>query len=1011
MPISLLAQDAGCGDPADSYKDLLNISNYDGCSKLKSKDRCDCIQKAIAGQKQASGEYSETVLKEKLASGYDQLQEQIRNNKKKYYNQFSSVYKIMTVNLAAQKMVLGIDSKPPVVGCTAQDMANGIRTKTVDSIDKQIAALKTLQATADGKRNSPDGALQRNKIDLLNKKIKKMEAFKELNSSEYCLMALNAIKDDFSREKISKIEFRARVASGAFRGGLLSQDKILQGQDEFIATLQSEASARFQSEASKISFGPSSYNRGFTNIANAKPMEDLSIANAFTRKGELPAVLKIEITKFDYSKYTNYQKKAFAINMDKLNKDNVTEADCSEVLAAYQKKVIPSNAPLNGGEAITNNATACKEDDSLCASFAIKNEHLNSEVENLYGAKSDQCLSYAEYVSFKGMPNPELIDLFAKMNNTDKLLDPSYKGFWARGDDNEKVRFLQANPIIAQLATSTDPAVVHELGKRIKKMAKEVSQHKGNIAEQFNSYMTFMKGGVDGKGGLAELYDLKGPDANMVACGNLQASFTAISLDNDERIIDESHLDKDSEEEVFACISKIYEGTNSSNLDATLEKSKLYQIAVKNPNKDLTKDTYNEFVKNQCANIEEIKALKQTMAKNNVKPSYDNSDLYKMKSWSNESLQNHEYKEEYHREVTSKLNHNVLETVFDKGEFEAAQTQNQAIQASQNVGEKFFARQHAMQNPSINSGFSNTSASNLGNNFEQSSDDSGQVRPNFDSPRSIPLPKPLANFDKMIPQKIQEAKSITDLDPSFNERPYEEKLSTYKALKDYVSEGGAPPHFSPSEEIKELEKSLEESKVALRDLEKDKEEKKEKEAAKVAQAQTSSSSASRAPANFQQASFVAPISNAPVLGQFPGSGAVVGSEAKLSKTEASYQAALMHKYDMNQNLQILIQGQDAVVKAPYDINTNNVLKADDVYPFSALNDPKKLSEFLAVKVGGSVRDGESVKIVDPASNSYFLLKATVKDGVTSYQRYPFVSEKDIRIVKLGDLHNTLKLNK
>ena len=107
MPLSLWAQD--CEDNLDvRFQDLFDIKDYDACSR--EKDKCSCIQKAIADVKQGNDSYSNTNLQRKIDDAYNLIQTAIKKGKEPYYKNFSSVYKKMTVNLAAQKMVLGIDS-------------------------------------------------------------------------------------------------------------------------------------------------------------------------------------------------------------------------------------------------------------------------------------------------------------------------------------------------------------------------------------------------------------------------------------------------------------------------------------------------------------------------------------------------------------------------------------------------------------------------------------------------------------------------------------------------------------------------------------------------------------------------------------------------------------------------------------------------------------------------------------------------------------------------------------
>ena len=867
MPLSLWAQD--CEDNLDvRFQDLFDIKDYDACSR--EKDKCSCIQKAIADVKQGNDSYSNTNLQKKIDDAYNLIQTAIKKGKEPYYKNFSSVYKKMTVNLAAQKMVLGIDSTPQGVGCTAQDMSKGIRKKTEKSLDKQIDALKILKQNAASKSGKKNGALQVNKVALLSKKIETLTNLKNSKSNEYCLMALGALPEDETKKQA---------------------------------------------------------------IGNKK--------------------------------------------------------DCASILQSY-------STILEGGVATGENPISDCEDinDPLCQAFALKNTKLNNEEEGLFKEKNNKCLTYAEYMSFKGMPSPGLLDLFSTMDNPEKLIDPSYSGFLSRGNDIEKSNFLHANPLIAQLATSENKYVSEELGKRLKAMAKEVRKNKGNIAEQFNSYMKFMKGSDGDNTSLKELYVKYGADSSRVACDHLQSSFTAISISNDEKKLRFNDINKE-ENDVFSCIAKIYENTNSSELDKTLLDSKLYQLASKEVNDELSEKAYNKFADDECGNIVKIKDIKDGMAKSNTASNYTKSDLKKMTSWSNESLQNHEYKAEYYREVTSKMNQDSLATVFDKGEFRESQRQNAAISSSQNVGEKFSARQQLDPNQSFNPSEvaqapspSNPSESG----FSRSSDDKNQVRPEFTANQSLAAPTSVPNYSSIPKETFEQSKEITDLDPAFDKKTDEQKLSTYKALEEFKEESGTSPDFKTTQAIKDLE-----NKIATKTKEITEADKNKVEVNKTAQSNGQVG-------NFRNLASVInpPISNAPMLSQFPRASPISSTEKNKAKAQASYEAALLN---MGTG-QIVIQANNA--EAPFVIA--EIITADDsegVYPFKNLKNPDVLSEFLALKVGDKIKTGESIKIKDPNSNDYFVIKATKKDGVTAYQLIPFVKKEVIRISTRAQLKHAL----
>lgn len=953
------------------------IANYDGCTdKPTKKKRCKCIHEHISGKsvagkdKNGNNSFVEFNLDQRIEKAEIEAAKITADLKAPYFNQHSEVYKLMTIQAAAQKTILKINDMDPAVGCSATEMAKGIKEKTEKTAEDLLPELKKLHEHYSKKSEQCNskflinlrfaGQLYgceyfKNKANYISKKIDSLKNLKDQKEKENCAMAMRAFDNP-----AMKVNFEA-----------LSQYK------------------------SQIDFE----GKILKNVANAT---NVLTNNMFAMLG---SSLKVDVSTVVMKDIAqgNYKNVDTMIQAGQLNcTDFFSEVD--RVQTTMDSKA--EKGPAGGASIVVvpeslSLKSQCPDNDPVCLSFALKNRMLYKDAANIYKPDESSCLSYAEFVTMQGMPSEELLKDFAKARNPEDLLSSKNSSWLSSGPSKDKIKFLQNNPLIVQLAQNGKRK--KELGQMLKKMSTDILAQKGDKSAGIKRYLDLMKSDEFNK-----MYRDSGSETSMAVCGELQRGFSAISLsdnfEDDSNDEDESSKDR----QVYACVKRLHEDLNVSDLDKSINVSEIYNLSKDGAPKIPDYDEYIEKRDSYCnsANAKNTQEMKNAMNSRGVKRSLSGSDMGSMSAPYDRTRHDQQFINKYHEEVTSKMDQSALAMKGDSKAFEAQMSKNAEISSSSHVAEE-YRRVRDASNSSFGTSVASKQFGQVPDGFEASKDASGQVRPQFESQNTTQAPA-VTNFESIAPKKIQEANSMTDLDPSFNERPYEEKLSSYNALKDYASENGITPKFSPSEEIKELEKSLEESKVALEELEKNDVEKKE---AKVAQTQSSSSGASRAPANFQQASFVAPISSAPVLGQFPGTRSVVGSEAKLSKAEASYQAALMQKYEMNQNLQIVVQGQDADVIAPYDIKSSNVLKSDDVYPFSSLNDPKKLSEFLAVKVGGNVKDGESVKIIDPATNSYFLLKATVKDGVTSYQRYPFVSEKDIRIVKLGDLHNTLKLNK
>ena len=77
--------------------------------------------------------------------------------------------------------------------------------------------------------------------------------------------------------------------------------------------------------------------------------------------------------------------------------------------------------------------------------------------------------------------------------------------------------------------------------------------------------------------------------------------------------------------------------------------------------------------------------------------------------------------------------------------------------------------------------------------FSRSSGDKNQVRPEFTPNQSLAAPTSIPNYSSIPKETFEKSKEITDLDPVFDKRTDEQKLSTYKALEEFKEESGTSP--------------------------------------------------------------------------------------------------------------------------------------------------------------------------------------------------------------------------
>ncbi len=972
---------------------LNNIVSYSKCNSETGNSKCRCIQEIISQKNKDAKDPRTDKIEDPFSTNqvdeaYNQYQKNVDNLRKSYLAKYDTVYKLMTVQTSAQELALEMTSKDgDVVGCTPERMAQGIRKKETDSIPLQLEALNKLKD--------------------------------------------EAIKDHNKCKNLKDINFRFRLqALGC--DYFQNRSEILAKNIEKLIEKQAEVNTKNNDitkcdEAVKVFFNDNEKNK-MKVIAeynlNSKNQTDenkkVLINQIKEYSGNLPKPLDVIKVMKDAAFWGSLA--AGSSSFEELV--NTYKISCDEIINSYNiirstyHNIIIRDNGAEGRDYSPEGIdpkTQCKSHDMLCAAFAIKNEQISQEETSLLAKKSaDECLSYAQYVTFKGMPSDDLLKEFAS-GKAAKLLDDN--STWLNGHaSKDKLKFLQSNPILAQIAKGgkDNNELRAELGKSLQKMAKDILNTDQSPAAKFDSYLKYMK---DEKDGFKGIYIKSKAMSKMNVCDSLQSSFTAITLANDLKGAATSSSESgDSDKTVLQCVAKLYDNTGTSDLDGTLKLDPVFGLGANDENSIPSEDDFEKFKLDNCTDINKLKsndcanksnkkckekvdieAIKTVSEKNKIPESFDKKKLDAMTAGFDKTKENKTVKEFWDKEIGSKINHNSLATKNDGGAYAATVAKKQAIMGSPDIQSRYeqYMNPAATTNSSV-AGSVAPISNNLANaeqgGFSRSSDDKNQVRPEFTANQSLAAPTSVPNYSSIPKETFEQSKEITDLDPAFDKKTDEQKLSPYKALEEFKEESGTSPDFKTTQAIKDPE-----NKIATKTKEITEADKNKDEVNKTAQSNGQVG-------NFRNLASVInpPISNAPMLSQFPRTSPISSTEKNKAKAQASYEAALLN---MGTG-QIVIQANNA--EAPFEIA--EIITADDsegVYPFKNLKNPDVLSEFLALKVGDKIKTGESIKIKDPNSNDYFVIKATKKDGVTAYQLIPFVKKEVIRISTRAQLKHAL----
>jgi hypothetical protein len=236
----------------------------------------------------------------------------------------------------------------------------------------------------------------------------------------------------------------------------------------------------------------------------------------------------------------------------------------------------------------------------LCNAMENMNAALADDLRLQYAEKPQvDCISFAEFKTFDGMPTEALFDRFANDRSED-LLDAPKK--LDTDDEKARYKFLRANPLIAKL--SQNAKTKKKLGRMLRKLGKEL---KGKSEkDKLNGYLEFLR---DTKNGLKSLLENEEETnlASAYACEEMTKNFTAIQVSNDLPPIPPTKKNgdisfNDESEKIQRCQIDVNNNVSITKLQKTLQNSPVFSLAPDDPVKDAKdiKKNYQDFKNENC---------------------------------------------------------------------------------------------------------------------------------------------------------------------------------------------------------------------------------------------------------------------------------------------------------------------------------------------------------------------------------------------------------------------------
>ncbi len=360
----------------------------------------------------------------------------------------------------------------------------------------------------------------------------------------------------------------------------------------------------------------------------------------------------------------------------------------------------------------------CETESGLCTAFEKTNANLALKIKDRFQHDLNKCFSYAEFKMFKGMPGDALLRSFSNWtrgnNHAESLLDTPVSPRSELG--RERLDFLRANPIIAQLAQNDETKP--QLAKKMRKFSKSMVGK--SPAEKLKGYLEFMKKDV------AEL--MKGKDTKSTKafiCLQLVKNFTAIQVAND--LPDPEQKDKkESQTEMLfdaikLCQRREHNENATTNIKKTLETSAIFNLAPEDPieQEKKDKDEYDEFIKNNCAGYKEkcgetptedcrqdylnsndkLSGANNAMRTAGVKAGISNQDMDDVTRSTDKKAQDTEFKSWWEKNVRPQLSDDVIAFQGEEKKFAATQKADYSTNSSAEVPERFSDRATSLVDP------------------------------------------------------------------------------------------------------------------------------------------------------------------------------------------------------------------------------------------------------------------------------------------------------------------------
>jgi hypothetical protein len=646
------------------------------------------------------------------------------------------------------KMTLGASIQSEILNLTNEESVDGTSDKKVGCTASEFSGLMSEKMEANIKIQSD--AL----TSLLNEAQKKLEKCKKNNNETDCTSQKNVIKQITQNQRELKEKSPCSVSLNLLKTQL-SSDHSLDDMRRYFST-------------------------------DKKTLDQINFIEGVLRNGKVMSV-------------------AFYAGAPVPLSFNSCEIIKKFVAGPYQKF---NESQIEGADVLSRRSSQCDAGDLLCNLIEQQNQNLQNKIKERYSPSKD-CITQAEFDTFKGMPGDDLLDLFASKrrrpgeilqipNSTDSIVE------------KQRIDFLRSNPIIAKMAT--DDKMRAELGQKLHSLALEM---KGKSpAERFKSYIGFMKEDVK-----KLLKDKEMKSVNEFVCHSLVDNLTAIELANDVPPIDMKekhdgqigtlfhHLDN--------CHIKEYnQSSATTNLNKTLETSPIFTLGLTSSQANDEKNEFDNLKAQVCGEYNEVYAKKNCNSKLDEKcrnkylkesknsvggaivdatgfinPFLNEKQISNAMADTDRNKQDNDFKSWYKENVASKFDPNVLASRGNEDNFVKSQEQNRSISSTTEVPERFSNNHSTVITPSV------AAASSSPNGSSSVSNSAGQQVPDY-AQQTTPT------FD---PTKIGNATGPKDLIPNFNQLPLTDQKQSLSDVKDFIASQENPP-FDASDVDEEINK-------------------------------------------------------------------------------------------------------------------------------------------------------------------------------------------------------------